>query len=336
MLTKRVVSTRGARLWQGIPGIERAANGRLWVIFFSGGPKEPHEENNILLTTSEDGGESWETPQVVIDPPGATRAFDPALWHDPSGRLWLFYNQANLLTDEHSVWAMNALEAHTDSPKWSAPQLIDLNVPFAFRLNKPTVTQSGSWLLPVTFARSAPGQWLHPDRLQGVAISKDQGQTWNLCGDVEAHPRASETMTFQRADGSLAMWIRTASGVIWQSFSQDDGETWSPGEPTSIANPGSRFFVRRLHSGRLLLINTPHPKERTTLYACLSADDGETFGEGLQLDDRTMVSYPDAVQTPDGLIQAVYDHDRYGVGEIMFCSFTEQDILQVGVRARTG
>lgn len=331
MLTRGVISTRGERQWQGIPGIERASNGRLWVTFFSGGSKEPHEDNYILLTSSMDEGQTWSEPRIVAEQPGATRVFDPCLWHDPSGKLWLFYNQANLERNEHSLWAITTLDATVAAPRWSAPRRIELGIPYAFRLNKPTVTQAGSWLLPVTYARSAPGQWFHrgPEQLQGVAISRDQGRTWALRGAVEAPPWALENMTFQRADGSLAMWIRNGSGVIWRCFSRDDGESWSLAEPSGIVNPGSRFFVRRLRSGRLLLINTPCPKERTTLYAYLSEDDGETFGAGLMLDDRTLVSYPDAIETPDGRIQAVSDHERHGAGEIMFWSFSERDILSL-------
>ena len=76
-------------------------------------------------------------------------------------------------------------------------------------------------------------------------------------------------------------------------------------------NPGSRFYIRRLSSGKLLLINTPDPKERKELHAYLSErDDGPLFGPGLVLTDSDSVSYPDAVEAPDGLIYCIHDHDR--------------------------
>ena len=70
-----VVSTKGSRQWQGIPAIERAANGRLWCAFYSGGPKEPDPANHILLTTSADDGVTWVDPVTVVDPPGSERAY---------------------------------------------------------------------------------------------------------------------------------------------------------------------------------------------------------------------------------------------------------------------
>jgi hypothetical protein len=78
------------RRFQGIPGIERAPNGRLWAVWYAGGPGQPGEGpgNYVVLVTSDDDGRSWSQPKLVIDPPGDfARAFDPVLWHDPRGRL---------------------------------------------------------------------------------------------------------------------------------------------------------------------------------------------------------------------------------------------------------
>ena len=323
------VATKGDRLWQGIPAIERAANGRLWCSFFSGGPKEPDPQNHLLLTTSADDGATWSSPAIIVDPPGSTRAYDPALWHDPSGRLWLFYNHADLNTKDFSVWAITTDDSTAAAPRWSKPRRIALGVPFAFRLNKPTVLSSGQWLLPITWAREAPERWFaEGEQLQGVAISADRGSTWTLCGGVDAPRWALENMIVELVDRRLWMLIRTGSGVVWQSFSVDRGRTWSASSPTDIVNPGTRFFVQRLASGRLLLINTPDPKRRTGLLACLSAPHDETrFGAGLQLDPRDKVSYPDAVQSPKGPIYAVHDHDRQGTGEIVLNVFSEDETL---------
>jgi hypothetical protein len=49
--------------------------------------------------------------------------------------------------------------------------------------------------------------------------------------------------------------------------------------------------------------------------------------QGLQLDARDRVSYPDAVQAPDGTIYAVHDHDRGGAGEIVLSIFSEEETL---------
>ena len=329
MIRQTIISTKGARAWQGIPAIERAANGRLWCAFYSGGPREPDPANRILLTSSGDDGETWSAPEPIVDPPDPVRAYDPALWHDPAGRLWLFYNLASVADRDFTLWAITAQDSGAARPHWSPPRRIDVAAPFAVRLNKPTVLRSGEWLLPVTWARSAPATWFpRGEELQGVAISTDEGATWTLHGGVEAPAWALENMIVERGDGLLWMLIRTGAGVIWQSVSHDRGVTWSDGWPTEMVNPGSRFFIRRLAAGRLLLINTPDPKERRGLYAYVSdAEDETAFHRGLALDLRDRVSYPDALEGPEGHIYAVHDHDRYGVGEIVLSRFSVDAVL---------
>lgn len=335
-MKRSLVANKGGWQWMGIPAIERAANGRLWCSFFSGGPKEPDPANCILLSTSSDDGATWSAPQVIVDVPGSTRAYDPALWHDPSGRLWLFYNLADLVTRDFSVWAMTTDESNDAAPRWTPPRKIEIEAPFAFRLNKPTVLTTGEWVLPVTWARSAPAGWFPmSDQLQGVALSPDCGRTWTLHGGVESPAWSLENMIVERSDGRLWMLIRAGGGVIWESYSTDGGRTWSAGAPTNLVNPGVRFFIRRLASGRVLLINTFDPQRRTGLRACVSEPHDETrFNTGLELDSRDKISYPDAIQAPDGLIYAVHDRDRNGVGEILLDVFSEAEVLGAAAGAR--
>ncbi len=58
-----------ARMFQGIPGIERAANGRLWATWYGGGVTED-DHNYILLYTSGDDGASLQRV-LVLDPDGS-------------------------------------------------------------------------------------------------------------------------------------------------------------------------------------------------------------------------------------------------------------------------
>lgn len=327
LMRKKLVVNKGTNLWNGIPGIERSPNGTLWVCCFTGGDKEPHEENRILTLTSSDDGETWSAPVVREDPAGGTRAFDPCLFLAPGGRLWLYYNRACLDPLVHELWA--AINERPDDPTspFGARHVIDLGVPYAFRINKPTITSWGEWYLPVTYSeRPVPGWFGSAEHRQGVAISSDEGATWTLHGAVEAPPWALENMIVERLDGSLWMLMRTGAGRLWESHSTDRGRTWSPGGPTEIVNPGSRFFIRRLASGRLLLINSPRPDARTSLTAQLSDDDGRTWSPPLVLDERPAVSYPDACFAPDGRIYAVYDRDRGGAGEVLLAVFTEDDV----------
>ena len=131
------------------------------------------------------------------------------------------------------------------------------------------------------------------------------------------------------------MLVRTLYG-IGESVSTDGGKTWSEVAPSAITHTVARFFIRRLNSGRLLLVKHVTPAAyakgpshlaRSHLTAFLSDDDGKTWSDGLLLDARSSVSYPDGVQSPEGLIYLIYDFDRGGAKQILMAVFTEEDVL---------
>ena len=321
------------RLWQGIPGLERTAKGRLYVSWFTGGPKEPAPGNTVVLVRSDDGGKTFTVPEPLGLPDAdGTRCYDPCLWIDPRGRLWYFFNRGNRQTAVHSVVARICDDPDATPPVFGPEVRVGFDVPFAFRMNKPTVLSTGEWLLPVTHAAEPVPAWstgyttAQTPLLHGVAISTDEGRTWRLHGAVTAPPWPLENMIVEQKDGRLWMLIRTSSGVLWQSHSADKGRTWSPGEASTIKSPGSRFFIRRLASGNLLLVTHHNFTGRSHLTARLSTDDGATWNDGLLLDERTNVSYPDGVQDRDGLIWITYDRDRQAAGEILRATFREEDV----------
>ena len=194
------IATKGTWAWMGIPGIERAeANGRLWATLYTGGPKEPDPDNVVLLTTSADDGATWSAPQVVAAPPAPTRAYDPCLWYDPAGRLWLFYNHARRATDgeggaDFSVWAMVADDASSDdasstTPAWSPPRRLALLArgglrrgPLARRRGRPVAAGR---------ARRLHVPWRLPDpRPRGTRARRPGRGTLRLSGHAGGATRA--------------------------------------------------------------------------------------------------------------------------------------------------
>jgi len=320
------------RRFQGIPGIERAPNGRLWAAWYSGGDNEG-PENFVLLVTSGDDGRSWSAPTLVIDPPGQVRAFDPCLWHDPCGRLWLFWAQGYSWWDGRAgVWCIVTANPGAEDPAWSPARRLCNGI----MMNKPAVLSTGEWLLPAAV-------WIHKPRVQNpshghnlgdevganAVCSTDRGATWSRLGGAQVPERVfDEHMFVERRDGSLWVLVRTSYG-IGESFSSDRGRTWSPGRPSGIPHVNSRFFIRRLASGRLLLVahNPPDGRTRSHLVARLSDDDGRTWLGGLTLDEREGVSYPDGGQAPDGTLYVVYDYSRTGARQILLATFAEEDVL---------
>ncbi len=321
------------RIWQGIPGIEMSRGGRLFATFYSGAETED-TGNYCLLVKSDDQGRTWSEPIAVIYFDEETRAYDPCLWVDPLGRLWFFF----AVMPDHREMAYRCDDPDADALSWSEEIFVGNDV----MMNKPTVTKSGKWLLPIAVWRDGVKvkfETKSSPKLSSVWQSTDMGEHFERIGGADVSGRSyDEHMILERADGTLLMLVRTEYG-IGKSISHDGGHTWSPGEKTELGGPNSRFCIRRLKSGRVLLINHAVSNSRSHLTAYLSEDDGETFPHSLLLDERPDVSYPDMIEAPDGLIYVVYDRERGAqyknmripseemAKEILFCTFREADVF---------
>ena len=307
------------RMHQGMPSIERARNGRLWAAWYGGGLGED-QHNYVMLATSGDDGRTWSPLKVVIDPDGhgPVRAFDPCLWHDPQGRLWFFWSQK----DPGSMhnFAIMTEDASGENPVWSQPRHLSVGV----MLNKPTVLTSGEWLMPTCLWRD--------QRSSRILRSTNQGATFEEFGSATipkyADRNGDENMIVERKDGSLWMLVRTGYG-LGASISKDRGKTWTDVAPSGIEHAESRFFIRRLASGQLLMVRHAGTV-RSHLTAYLSADDGHTWGKGLLIDERGGVSYPDAIEGPPGEIRLIYDYNRKTVEKHVLMSVFHEDDVRRG------
>jgi len=329
-----------ARTFNMVIGMDRTPKGRIWACWVGGGDDQ---NGYFLAASSDDDGATWSKPRLAIDPtdppgPIKRRTLVGNFWTDSTGRLWLFFDQSMGYFDgRDGVWATTCENPDAQTPVWSVPRRIW----HGCTLCKPTVLKNGEWLLPVSLwdrtkihepqLKDAFHE-LDDQRMANLFVSVDQGKTWIRRGGVRfPHSEFDEHMTVELNDGRLWMLARTNTGTIAESYSSDGGREWTTPQPSAIHNPSSRHFVRRLASGRLLLVkNGPVDRRlaaRSHLTAFLSDDDGKTWKGGLILDERAKVSYPDGFQAPDGLIHILYDYNRSTDAEILMARFREEDVL---------
>ena len=239
-----VKSARGA---QGVPAIERAANGRLWAAWYAGPSPRGVESSKsyVVLATSGDDGATW-SEQLLVRACRFVHTYDPCLWIDPRGRLWFFWAQSAGVQDGRmGVWTIVTENPAAVKPEWTEPRRIANGV----MLNKPTVLKNGDWLLPVGLWRdntNVPNVKFAADELKPYTIrmlthdlgdergsnvyrSTDQGKSFERIGQVRiSGTRVDEHMIVERGDGSLWMLLRNTGGIA-QSVSTDGGRTWSDG-----------------------------------------------------------------------------------------------------------
>ncbi len=311
------------RKFTGISSLAVSPGGRMWCIWYAGPTPGEDLNNYVVLSTSGDKGKTW-NEVLIVDPDGEgpVRAFDPEVWIAPNGELRIFWAQTT--DDDHrilGVWSLKASDPENEDPEWTEP----LRLTDGVMMCKPIVLSSGEWILPVS-------TWRHNDYSAKAIVSTDEGETWQERGAVNVPVKFrnfDEQMILEKNNGDLWMLVRTKYG-IGKSISCDKGKTWTPLIPWEIQHATARFFIRRLNSGNLLLVkHGPVDMRigRSHLMAFVSTDDGYTWSNGLLIDERPGVSYPDGQQTRDGTIYITYDYNRTKEQYVYFTSFKEEDIL---------
>lgn len=327
------------RTWQGIPGIERASNGRLWSTWYTGDVGEGAMGNYAMVATAADVGQKWSKP-IAIQGPQGTRIGDPLPWIDPKGRLWVFYAQFTEKTETapnlRATFAIRTDDPTKAAPQWSQPFVV---VPDGILFGKPVIRkEDGAWLAPFFVNGKPDWEDVKAGKETGVVISTDEGTSWKWLGGTDVPENLlnfSEATIAQRKDGSIFMVIRTSLGLC-ESASTDGGKTWSPVKPMPgfEKGPSTRACMLKLASGAFMLVYHDAPPNKSGTFGrakmtiWLSDDEGRTWPHKLLLDDRTRVSYPDAMQAPDGRIFITYDLGRYMAGEkqILLSVLREEDI----------
>ncbi|MBE6688287.1 MAG: exo-alpha-sialidase [Ruminococcaceae bacterium] len=329
------------RHFQGCPTLAVTKGGRIFAGWYSGGTREPHMDNYNLLIYSDDKGKTWSHPVLVI--PGNKEKFihalDIQLWTSPEGKLYVFWVQNNTAyeTDPkpenlkpnqpwvcvdgyqfpdflHAEWVSVCDEPDAEVLSFSQPRYLDIG----FLRCKPLVTKSGRW---INF------NYDQMSERYGYSISDNNGKSYtHLYGAEKVSTPFDEAMAYQKEDGTIRMFARTDVGYLAQSVSHDDGNTWEKAENSGIVAANSRFYVSRTPSGRVLLVLNDDSKTRCKMTAYLSEDDGETWKYKKLIDPRPDISYPD-IDFHDGRIYLTYDRERTGAKEILFTSFTEDDIM---------
>src|SRR5690606_36852241 len=163
--------------------------------------------------------------------------------------------------------------------------------------------------------------------------SDDGGRTWVNTGAALTAPcdpdyngvnvGATEPAIIELKDGRLWMLMRTQTGYLYESFSSDRGETWTPAVASRFPSHNGPAALARMPDGRIELFcdnSAPVSKYdgrgvyggRDALHAAVSIDDGCTwrgFREVYRDPHRNDIGeprgdrgtgYPSASALPDG------------------------------------
>jgi predicted neuraminidase len=193
--------------------------------------------------------------------------WNPVLFKARNGILYLHYKVG---PNPREWWAM--YKSSTDDGKtWSA----STRLPEGFLgpiKNKPVQLANGDIIYPSSTESATGNSWnVH------VETSNGSLQNWKKI-PVASNGFGVIQPTFLIHGKRLQMLCRSKQDVITQSWSDDDGRSWSPMLATTLSNPSSGIDAVTLQNGMQLLVYNPMPagKEwwegRAVLKIALSVD----------------------------------------------------------------
>jgi hypothetical protein len=290
----------------GSPGdLQLLKDGRLLMTF--------DKDWGIYGRLSEDLGRTW-GDELTLAPrpqPHADHCYvHSSLLEAANGDLLLFYQY--YVYNTRPVYKVNYYRRSVDGGKTWGDQLAVGND--GMFNDKAICLASGRLICPVE-REAEIGDSDHRGYVSYVYYSDDHGYSWRKsANEVNVLPvEAQEPHVVELKSGRLMMLCRTYNGYVIRSCSDDQGITWSEGEPVKelvLSMDSSALSLKRIPStGDLLLLRTTGgvAPNRTPLISAVSTDDGRTWtNERIIAGDPTeMYGYP-GVQFTDSVVLIGY------------------------------
>lgn len=298
--------------------IAETKEGHLIASWF-GGTKERNPDVCIWVSRYVDG--KWTAPENVangiVNDTLRYACWNPVLFQVPGKELQLYYK----VGPNVAGWKAKMISSNDGGLSWSEPR--DLPDDFIGPVkNKPVLLKNGLLLSPSS--TEGKGGWrVH------IEYSKDMGKTWKKTASINDGEefKIIQPSILTYPDGRLQLLCRSQQRAVIESWSYDQGMSWTPVAPTMLPNNNSGTDAVSLQDGRQLIIYNhvlPHDTlkrgkgARTPLNVAVS-EDGKTWYAALVLEDSpiSQYSYPAVIQTKDGLVHFVYTWRRKAIKHVV-------------------
>jgi len=237
-------------------------------------------ERPSVAMVSRDDGKTWESRPIFADPERYVLRPERALLCTPSGAVILaFENEKEMLNWKWDPKTSDAPDARRptfavrspDGGKtWETPQ--KLHDDWTGALRDIIWTSRGNVVFTSMIMRHNPGR-----HTVLTYTSADEGKTWKRSnildrGGAGHHGGLIEATIEELRDGRIWMLIRTNWKHLWESFSGDGGLSWCEPRATDIDASSAPAILKRLRSGRLVLIWNRYFPEGQTSYPLTGGD----------------------------------------------------------------
>ena len=221
----------------------------------------PGRNFSFQFWRSKDGGKTW-SPPVIMSPPGLpTAGFQDTFLRTASGRIVL------------PVFVI------LSGKKGAGPK--DEHAPMSGRIVKNQWVATAGHFFDSSFCCNY------------VLYSDDDGANWNMNSDGpmfimgdwnSEYQYSNEASVTEVKPGRLLLMARNNMGRLFQAWSDDNGDTWTRLQPTSLAACTTPPQIRTLPNGHLLCVwnqtseeETRMGNNRTRISSAVSRDGGRVW-----------------------------------------------------------
>jgi predicted neuraminidase len=283
------------------------------AVAWFGGTQEGAADVGIWLSRRVNG--AW-TPPIEIATGGQPDGrrypcWNPVLFYGRAGMLMLFYKVG---PSPQGWWGMVRTSAD-EGRTWSESRRLPDGILGPIK-NKPVLLPDGTLIAPSsTESPQRPSAWrVHFER------STDAGLTWTVAAPTAAADGneidAIQPSILVHPGGKLQALGRTRSGRVFETWSSDEGRTWTPLALTSLPNPNAGIDAVALRGGRHLIVYNHTTQGRSPLNVSVSRD-GTAWDAALVLESEPgEYSYPAVIQSSDGHVHVTYTWKRQRIKHV--------------------
>lgn len=288
--------------------------GKYMAAWFAG-THERHPDVGIYVAFQEN--HHWSKPTLlaegIINDTLRYPCWNPVLFKAREGKLFLFYK----VGPSPSEWWGLVRTSANNGKTWSKAERLPPGILGPIK-NKPVQLTNGIILAPSS-TESGEKWRVHLEK------SSDLGKTWQrIPVDSTTILDVIQPSILLYPNNQLQLLCRSKHDRLVESWSRDNGQTWSKLVPTTVLNPNSGTDAVTLRDGRQMLVYNPTTRGkdwaagRAKLAVAISKD-GKQWADVITLENHPAgeFSYPAIVQAQDGKIHITYTYDRKNIKHVV-------------------
>ncbi len=307
---------------------------------FVGSSWQDHAIADIRAIFSHDDGETWSEDKLIIKCEDLSSNYMCiSFLRMNNGDISLYFGMRHTYENRKCTKLM-VIRSSDEGQTWTKPEIaININEYLVIENDRTFKLKSGRIIIPASMHRYDKDAYANLGVGEIIFFaSDDDGKTFKQISKVYSLPYKDRTGSglqepgiIQLDDGKIFCYARTKFGSQFESFSEDNGETWTEFIPSTVFySPLSPMLIKHVADKKYsVAVYNPYPGNnakfsRTPLVAQIVKGEGEHFWEPikstfyLEEDMEKYYSYPAIYDGGDYFLVAYYIAKMYKDKDVGF------------------